>query len=87
MLNARPEAMAAYLKQAGKSLACGDEFVTKYPKKGSDAVERVEYGPSPQSSPRKRGEEAAIPSPSKGEGKGEGGPGRVHINDERISRA
>ena len=46
MLNARPEAMAAYLKQAGKSPARGDEFVTKYPKKGSDAVERVEYGPS-----------------------------------------
>lgn len=71
-----------------------DDFVTKYPVKGSDTVEKVWYveplTPSPQSSPS-RGEEAkakrgrsSIPSPLKGEGKGEGEPGKVHINADQY---
>ena len=77
-----------------------NDFVTKYPKKGSDTVEKVQFTPSPQPSPRGRGsssllsagEEAkakrsrssSIPSPLKGEGEGEGEFGRVYINNEQY---
>jgi len=80
------ELVALHLMESPKM----DTLVTKYPKPGSNAVERVVFAPSPQSSPRKRGEEAKrkrgslIPSPLKGEGKGEGESGAVWINDDQY---
>jgi hypothetical protein len=57
-----------------------NECVTKYPVRGSDTVKRVQFAPSPQSSPA-RGEEAKA---KRGEGAGKGESGRVYINDEQY---
>jgi len=58
-----------------------DEFVTTFPRKGSDTVEKVRYvEPQASSSPR--------PSPRRGEGgrrPGEDVAGLVFINDEQFS--